>query len=330
MTETTTVPALAQELAAAFSERHVIAPPSSRGDSFDLATAYAIESDLVRMRRAAGQKIAGVLCAAIIAVTSPLAAQDQKAATNVRLSFEVASIKQNRSGTTGWSFGAQPGGRWRMVNRSVATLIREAYPAQVPELLGAPAWVTSDPYDVIAKGEGDPTREQIRMMLQTLLAERFKLEVHVETQERPVFALVSARSDGRPSPGLARSPLDCDAVNAARRAGRRVDVPLPANGAPPCGMSLQAVEAQTLLFGGLPLSRLAEWLGPPSGRVVVDKTGLTDNYEFTLRYTSQLSPRDDAPSVFTALEEQLGLKLVPDRAPLTVLVIDRIDRPTED
>ena len=167
-------------------------------------------------------------------------------------------------------------------------------------------------------------------MLQSLLAERFKLAVHYETKERPVFALVIARSDGRPGQGLPRSALDCDAVNAARRAGRKPEGPTPANGAPPCGMSLRAEDSQTLLFGGRPMSTLAEWLGQPSGRVVVDKTGLTGNYEFTLRYTSQLTPRDDTPSVFTALEEQLGLKLVPDRAPLQVLVVDHVERPTED
>jgi uncharacterized protein (TIGR03435 family) len=231
---------------------------------------------------------------------------------------------------TDWSFGAQPGGRWSMVNRSIATLIREAYPAQVPELVGAPDWVTSDPYDVIAKAEGNPTREEIRLMLQSLLAERFKLAVHFETREQPVFALVLARSDGRPAQGLLRSTLDCDAVNAARRAGRKPEGPFPANGAPPCGMSLQARDSEMLLFGGRPMSSLAEWLRQPSGRVVVDKTGLTGNYEFTLRYTSQLTPRDDTPAVFTALEEQLGLKLVPDRAPLQALVVDHVERPTDD
>jgi len=217
-----------------------------------------------------------LLCAAAVVALSPLvAAQGQQSAIEPRPTFEVASIKQNRSGTTDWSFGAQPGGRWSMVNRSIATLIREAYPAQVPELLGAPQWVTSDPYDIIAKGEGNPTREQIRLMQQTLLAERFKLSVHFETQERPVFALVTARSDGRLGQGLLRSTLDCDAVNAARRAGRRPDGPLPANGAPPCGMSLQARDSEMLLFGGRPMSSLAEWLGQSSGRVVIDKTGLT-------------------------------------------------------
>jgi uncharacterized protein (TIGR03435 family) len=190
--------------------------------------------------------------------------------------------------------------------------------------------VTSDPYDVTGKGEGNPTREEIGLMLQSLLAERFKLAAHYETRERPVFALVIARSDGRPGQGLLRSTLDCDAVNAARRAGRTPEGPSPANGAPPRGMALHAETSEMLLFGGRPLLTLAEWLGPPSGRVVIDKTGLTGNYEFTLRYTSQDPPRDDAPSIFTALEEQLGLKLVPDRAPLQVLVVDQVERPTED
>jgi uncharacterized protein (TIGR03435 family) len=85
-----------------------------------------------------------------------------------------------------------------------------------------------------------------------------------------------------------------------------------------------------LLFGGRPISTLAEWLRAPSGRVVVDKTGLTGDFEFSLRYTSQSNPRDDVSSIFTALEEQLGLKLVPDRAPLQVLVVDHIEPPSED
>jgi uncharacterized protein (TIGR03435 family) len=217
-----------------------------------------------------------------------------------------------------------------MVNRPISTLIREAYPVQVPELLGAPGWVTSDPYDVIARGEGNPTREEIRLMLQSLLAERFKLAVHYETREGPVFALVIARTDGRLGAGLQRSELDCDAVNAARRAGRQPEGPLPRNGAPPCGMSLQAITSETLLFGGRPISTLAEWLRQPSGRVVVDKTGLSGNYEFALRYTSDVTAADGTPSIFTALEEQLGLKLMPDRAPLQVLIVDHIERPTQD
>ena len=78
------------------------------------------------------------------------------------------------------------------------------------------------------------------------------------------------------------------------------------------------------------MSKIAGVFGKPDGRVVIDKTGLAGNYEFTLRYTNEPNATDDRPSLFTALEDQLGLKLVSDRAPLLVLVIDHIERPTED
>jgi uncharacterized protein (TIGR03435 family) len=217
-----------------------------------------------------------------------------------------------------------------MVNRSIGTLIRAAYPTPVPELVGAPEWVTSEPYDVDARADGTPTPEEMRLMLRGLLADRLKLAVHYETQERPVLALVIARRDGRLGPALLPSKIDCTAVDEARRAGRQPDGPLPANGAPPCAWSAQFSDAVTIRFGGLPLSRLSESLGQPDGRVIVDKTGLMGHYEFTLRYTNQPNPADDTPSLFTALEDQLGLKLVPDRASLQILVIDHVERPTEN
>jgi uncharacterized protein (TIGR03435 family) len=218
-----------------------------------------------------------------------------------------------------------------MTNRSVGTLIRAAYPSPVPDLPGAPDWVSSEPYDVDARAGVDVPPEQMTLMLQSLLAERFNLVAHYETRDRPVYALVIARADGRPGAGLVRSTIDCDAVNAARRAGRSYDGPLPANGAPPCGWNGQwATGGPTMRFGGLPLSRLSESVGQPDGRVIVDRTGLTGNFEFTLRYSEQPAPGDDIPSLFTALQEQLGLKLVADRTPLQVLVIDRIERPTEN
>jgi uncharacterized protein (TIGR03435 family) len=143
------------------------------------------------------------------------------------------------------------------------------------------------------------------------------------------LALVVARADGRLAPGLVPSSIDCEAVTAARRAGRTPDVPPLANGMAPCTWSAQYRDAGiTVRFGGVPLSRLAESLGHPDGRVILDRTGLTGNYEFTLRY--QLNPTGDTPSLFTALEEQLGLKLVPARAPLQVLVVDHIERPSEN
>jgi uncharacterized protein (TIGR03435 family) len=266
-----------------------------------------------------------VLYGAIVAVSSLVAAQGQKSPTEPRPTFEIASIKRNRSGTSGGRFGEEPGGRWSMVNTAVISLIRSAYPTR--ELVNVPRWVESEPYDVNAKAEGNPTREQITLMLQALLADRFKLAVHGETRERPVFALVVARNDGRLGPGLLPSKVDCEAVNVARRAGRRPEGPLPSNGAPPCGWSSNG---ETLRVGGLPMSRVAGVFGKPDGRVVIDKTGLTGNYEFSIRYTTEPSSTDDRPSLFTALEEQLGLKLVSDRALLQELVVDHIERPTED
>ena len=267
-----------------------------------------------------------IVCAAVIAAGIMVRAQDP-----AWPAFDVVSVKPTQPGTRGTSFGSRPGGRWAMTNRTISTLIRAAYPTPVNELFGAPAWVMSDPYDVDARAGESVPAEDITLMLRRLLAERFKLRMHYETRELPVYALVIAGKDGKPGAGLVRSTIDCEAVRAARQAGRTYEGPAPANGAPPCAWTSEyASNGPTTRFGGLPLSRLSESLGQPDGRVVIDKTGLTGNYEFTLRYTDKTAPTDDTPSLFTALQEQLGLRLVPDRAPLQVVVIDGIERPTEN
>jgi uncharacterized protein (TIGR03435 family) len=194
-----------------------------------------------------------------------------------------------------------------MINGPVASLIWTAYETPVSELPGAPAWVHTDRYDVIATFEGSPGREATTQMLRALLAERFRLAVHYEKHDRPVYALVVARP-GRLGPGLVRSTRDCSAKESG------------------CGMSLGG---GVLRATGQPLSIIRS-AGRPDGRLIIDKTGLTGRYDFTLRYTMQPGPSDDTPIIFTAVEEQLGLKLVPDVAPLDVLVVDRIERPTED
>lgn len=158
---------------------------------------------------------------------------------------------------------------------------------------------------------------------------RFKLLAHQEVRERPTFSLILARSDGRLGPQMRRSDYDCAAVEAANR--RNEPAPLAANGAPPCGI-VQA--SGTLRAGGITMGLLSQTLSNALGRVVVDKTGLADSYELTLRYGSQAlgggGAADDPPAVFTAMQEQLGLKLEPSIAPLAVLVIDRIERPAEN
>lgn len=248
--------------------------------------------------------------------------------------FEVASIKRTGNDIrTSRSVGERPGGLWVLEGMTIAPMIRSAYTADTSELIGAPDWVSSEPYDVTAKAAGEVTREQMEAMLRALLADRFKLAVHYEIQERPVYALVLARPDGRLGPNIRQSDLDCDAIRAARRAGSQEPIPPTKNGAPACGMSMRGVQDMEVFLGGTPLTTLASSFGSATGRVVIDRTGLKGNYEVTLRYNPQPradAPPDAAPSIFTAVEEQLGLKLQPDRAPLRVLVIDHIERPTEN
>lgn len=265
------------------------------------------------------------VCAAIIAAGSVCVAQAPPPAGSP--SFEVASIKRSPEGARGFSIGDQPGGRWAMTNSSIVRLIRSAYPT-TRDIVAAPAWVRDERYDITARAEGTPPPAQLEAMLRALLADRFRLAAHETMQERPVFALMVAAANGKPGPALVPSTVDCDAVRAARREGRPIDVPRPANGAPLCGWN---GDGETYHFGGITMSRLAtEMLTRVDDRFVVDKTGLTGIYEFTLRYAIEPKPGGDLPSMFTALQEQLGLKLVADRAPVPVLVVDRIERPTTD
>jgi uncharacterized protein (TIGR03435 family) len=237
-----------------------------------------------------------VVCA--VAASSLIAQQ--------RPTFDVTSIKRSTSELPGPLWGGSPG-RWQMINGPVASLIWTAYDTPVYELPGAPAWVHTERYDVLATHDPNAGREATTEMLRHLLADRFKLAVHYEKQNRPVYALVVARP-GQLHPGLERSTRDCAAKDAA------------------CGMS---IGSGVLRAVGQPLSVISS-AGRPDGRVIVDKTGLAGRYDFTLRYTLQPGPNDDTPSIFTAVEEQLGLKLAPDTAPLDVVVVDHIERPTED
>ena len=239
--------------------------------------------------------------------------------------FEVASIKRNDSGAPGFTGGLAPGGRFDLVNAPTARLIRLAYPTASSELIGAPDWVTSERYDVAAIAGPETTRADMQAMIRALLEERFKLQVHHETRERPTFSLVLARTDGRLGPEMRRRDFDCAAIEAANRSSTRP--PPAANGAPRCGM---VQGGGTFRAGGIPLGMFAQMISAAAGRVVLDKTGVTGNYEFTLQYSTQANAPDDPPLIFTALQEQLGLKLVPAVAPLDVLVIDSVERPTRD
>ena len=260
---------------------------------------------------------------AMDAIAPALVAQS-KPASERALAFDVVSIKPNKSGEGRRSIGGSGAG-WRMVNVSAAGLILTAYPGRTDELLGAPAWVTSERWDVDARATFEPSRDQERIMLRTLLADRFKLAAHVETQQRPIYNLVVARADGRLGPRLRRIEIDCETFK--RPAVARDAPPPPANEPPPCSFRMSAGSTVMMTSGGRTLQSLADVLSPMAGRPVFDRTGLTGYYAFTLEHAGLGT--DDA-SLFTALQEQLGLKLEAGRASIEVLVVDRVERPALD
>jgi uncharacterized protein (TIGR03435 family) len=194
---------------------------------------------------------------------------------------------------------------------------------------GLPNWANEEAFDVDFRWPADTPRAQLTEMARAMFADRLKLRVHYEPIDDPSFALTVARPDGRLGRGLTRSTLDCDAVGAATRAGRPMpDLP---NGAGPCRMW---ESNDTILAGGITMAELAQHLTNPSGRQVVDRTGLDGRWEFVLHYSREErdpnAPPGPYPSVFTALQTELGLKLVPFVGKNKLLVIDHIERPSEN
>ena len=251
--------------------------------------------------------------------------------------FEVASGKPNKSGPFSIQrAGLQPGDRVTMTNVTLRILTQIAYPGP-SEVIGGPSWVgdgpSGDRFDVNAKAEVSSSREQLQLMLRTLLADRFKLIVHTETRIEPVYALVLAKSDGSLGANLHPAAADCATLRTAALAIG------PLSGAGPCGLGGQP---GAMHIRGISLDQLALRLPRDAGRRVVNKTGLTGHFDWDLTWTPEAfrqtsfdrerfpSIDPDGPSIFTALQEQLGFKLEPENGQGNVLVIDRVDHPTED
>lgn len=278
----------------------------------------------------------GIVVAAVCGVRA------QQAGAGTRPAFEVASVKPNKSGESVGSIGSRPGGQFVVRNNALRNMIRNAYELQNFQIVGGPDWIDQEKFDITAKAPTEnPSTQEFRVMVQALLADRFRLVVHRETREMPIYALVLARPDGRLGARLNRSMTDCAAIaEAARRGG---PPPAPAapnpNGAPQCGTRTLPGR---ILAGGVSMADLARNISNFAGRMTLNKTGLTGVFDLDLEYTpDQLPPEGtlppgvprppvDGPSLFTAVQEQLGLKLDPQRGPVNVLVIDSAQLPLPD
>lgn len=248
-------------------------------------------------------------------VTAPVAAAPP--------TFEAATVKINKSGSSGshTDFGH---GRYSATNIALKNLMHySAYGVPEPRILGGPKWLDSERFDIEAKVDSsvvdqmrtlspEQSKLQRQAMFQQLLADRFKLSVHWETRELPVYALVVAKN------------------------GPKLQVSTKPGSGTSSGNGLFTAEGMTLVEIS---QSLTQELATELGRVVIDKTGLAGRYDVTLKWTPETNgaPADNGtedssngPSIFTALQEQLGLKLESTKGPVQVLVIDHIEMPSEN
>lgn len=283
-------------------------------------------------------KHAGVIAAVAAVLTLPAYLFGQTRPVNEAAVFEVVSIKPNATGRGG-VWGAI-GSRFRATGVTTERLILYAYDLLVrARIVGEPSWIDEERFDVEAVAPTDLTADQMRAGIRSLLAERFGLVARMEQREVPVLALVLSRADGRLGPRLARTAVDCAALADVRaqavREGRR---PRPADQRPFCDethlFGRVTTTGYTMSGGGFRIENLAPMLAGLVGRPGLDRTGLTGLFDFDMDFTlsfgdvTAAGADDSAVSLFVALEEQLGLRLESQRAPVDVLVIERIERPS--
>lgn len=274
----------------------------------------------------------------LIALAFPLAvaqlvSQTTRPAEPSGAQFAVASIKPSPRDAVGGGMRSLPDGTMIMTNHPISSIIRSASPIPVREVEGLPEWADRESYDVTVKPPPGSTPAQRAEMMRNMFAERMRLKAHVEERERDVFALVVARSDGRLGPQLKPSSLDCG--------------PRPPGSPPPPPPTFVEADAQgrcgglygrgAIVSGGLQLDSFVLSISGQAGRQVVNRTGLQGFYALTLRYATRSPagagappPDDNLPDFVTALQEQLGLKLQPEKMRVPIFVIDHIERPTEN
>jgi bla regulator protein BlaR1 len=265
----------------------------------------------------------------IVVIISPLivTAAPQAAFAQTR-KFEVASIKLNKSGRVGWDGFNISHGNFNVANASLQMLVTGAFHLQNAQLSGGPSWFTVDRFDISAKGDQGASRREVLQMLQALLMERFGLVVHRETKDLPIYALVPTKN------GSSKLQKAKDGI---------CDTPVQAIG---CGetAAMMGPQGGTLWAKSVSTSSIADALSDLTGLLVVDRTGISGQFEFKLRWSDGIQrvrnenevpretvPNSEAPpSIFVALPEQLGLKLERAKGPVEVLVIDHAEKPSQN
>lgn len=286
---------------------------------------------------------AGPLYGQILHATAPLP------------SFEVATIKPSGEGNAIPSFSTPT--ESRTTNVTARNLIEQAYripwtPSLNERVIGGPDWIDAIHYDVDAridpaladaleKMPNEQRRDETSLMMQSLLADRFKLKVHFESRQLPIYALLVAKSGPKLAP--ANEPTD-----AGRDQPPQPSIPRKPEDVRKGILVLYRGQQAEMTAKGVTVDGLVRWLAGYSeigGRTVVNQTGLTGAYDFTLRWTrerltaagqqddsqnSATSPETEGPALFTALQEQLGLRLQSSKGPVEVVVIDHVEKPSEN
>jgi uncharacterized protein (TIGR03435 family) len=282
------------------------------------------------------------VAAAVVWAVGVHAGQEKPAAQPT--TFEAASVRPNTSGIPDSTFRRQPGGRFNATNVTLRQIITNAYQIQGFQLLNLPDWAGQERFDIVARIDGNPPpmppgspNDPMMLAVRALVEDRFKLVVHREQRELDIYALVMARADRKPGPSLRASTQDCERV--MRDVARGGVPPSPPPGVEVfCGMRRSFGR---VVAGGASMGMLASNLAPQLGRTVVDRTGLDGFWDLEMTFAQEMTgpvpagvelpPVDpDAPSLFTAMQEQLGLNLEPTKGQVEVVVVDSVSRPVPD
>jgi uncharacterized protein (TIGR03435 family) len=285
----------------------------------DLATRVTAVLDASRPRGRAGfhwTAVAAVAAVLLIALIAPLrAVAIAQANDGRRVAFEVASIKLNTSGSLNRGTRGAPDGSVQVTNMSVMDLITFAYGVRDAEVFDGPGWLRSSLYDIAAKAPAGTTARQTPRMMQSLLEERFQLRIRRENRDMPVYSLRVASGGPRFEPAKEGS-CGTEPARSAREITRS------------CGYNMLSSATFDMVMA--PIAKLVAALSGVTGRRVVDETGLTGTYSLHLDFAPEQAQDASRPSIFTAVREQLGLRLASTRSPVEVLVIESAEKPTEN